>query len=92
MADHTLQVQVLVCPLRVGRKVAESMPAAQHPGLEKQIWSARHAQAENHGGFPLPYTIYRDISRLCSVLHGRFSFYSDKKGLYAAWCYPELRW
>ena len=42
-------------PTWVRRKVAESMPAAQHPSPGKQIGSSRHAQAGKHGGFPPPY-------------------------------------
>ena len=37
MANHTLRIQVLVCLLRVRRKIAESKPAAQHPLLGKEL-------------------------------------------------------
>ena len=37
MASHKLWVQVLVCLLRVRKKVAESMPTTQHPCLSKQL-------------------------------------------------------
>ena len=91
-ACHRLWVQVLVCPLGVGRKVIETMSTTQcfPPG---QVWQDQFCQEyTGRTAWQIQTAIHRNISRLCSALHGRFSFYSDKKGLYAAQCYPELRW
>ena len=49
---------MLVCPLGVERKVAETMPVAQCSPLGQAAGLGLlgiHRKAE-HGGFPLPYT------------------------------------
>lgn len=51
-----------------------------------KIRSTRCAQA-----WQIPASIHRDISRLLSTLYGRFSYYSDKKGLCAACLFSGLK-
>ena len=61
--------RVLVCPLRARRQAGETMSAAQHtptPWAGGGIWSARSAQAGEHGGCLLPYTeIFPDHTVYC---------------------------
>ena len=64
------------------RKVAESMLAAQCPSLGRQ-WNQFCSMCTGRRARWIPAAIHRDFSRLHSALHDRFSFSSDKKGLYA---------
>ena len=62
--------------------------AAQHSPLGKAVGSGllgmyrQESMADSH---------HRDISKTHSVLHDRFSFYSDIDGLCAAWWFPDMR-
>ena len=57
-ACHPLRVQMLLYPLRVVRKLVETMPMTLHSPTwaGRGIRSTRYTQAVEHGGFLPPYT------------------------------------
>ena len=92
VASHTLWVWMLVCQLGVRRKVAESMPATHSAPLPGKAAGEGLLGTQRQESMVNSTAIHRDISRPCSMLHDRFSFYSNQKDLCAARCFPELRW
>ena len=91
MHEWGLWSQVFVCLLRDRRKVVKTMPKVQCslPGKVVALGSSRNAQAGEHGGLPPPYTEIFLGHTVCCMADA--AFFSDKKGLYAAQCYPDLR-
>ena len=79
MVSYILWVPVLVCLLGIRRKVAERVLAVQHSCLGKQLdWVCKACTVRK--AWQILAITHRDISRAHNMLHGRFSFYSDKKG------------
>ena len=81
---------MLIYPLGIDGKVAEIMPMVQHslPGqaVESDLLGI-HRQESVAGSCHQIQRYFQAMQCAC-----RFSFYSDEKGLYAAPCFPELRW
>ena len=83
-ACHPLQVWTLMCPLGVGRKVAETMPMAQHSLPVDQV-----CLAEEHGKFPLPYT---EIFPGCALHCMKDLAFTNLKRVMCWMVPPRVRW